>query len=1032
MSITIVYANAADTYINSSSGSKTSAQNGSSLYVNSASGTENWCGQGYSSGTYYVKEAFESFTFTPAANEHIVAAHVRLDAWTDSQVTIELRATAWGGSVDTGDWLTMAELTAATLYGTLTNFSATADIAIGSDNLLDAVRSGGTLAFVACTTAHRTGATPSSSSDYAKWHTADYAGTSSDPQLVYSSVPLSTLHHVIGAQVQLSDGTWAVLDTDGATVPTVTLAHVNAVGSPTTIATISTGTGSTQFGYPDGAQGYALAVDDSDNLYVVGKVGNTGNTLAFQAFSYSGGTWTAQSVRTTALSSAGTEINQVVTAWHSAGTSGTLVVLAAHGYGDPKSGTDNPYLLVNCNYLLTGSGSLLRGSGDAADIELTTSDRSDVTLNAAGTLLDIERATSTRGYVVSLFPSSGSPPGSLGETLYSRAARYILASDGTSITGADTHLADTRMYYDSQAKARVIAVDSTRMLIVSAYPTSGKGITVEDLQNIGSSTTFTRVGLTYLDGETASMPAASTLASAATWDAVYDATANKLYVYYFDVADGRRLVRTSVDLSTRLATGEEDEVDATVGAAGSTNLVVRAARGPRQTEATLITVANRSSGGTLSTIYVSDVANVAPTGPTLTTHANYDATDPSTFYWTFEDPNESDTQSAYQLQIDVAGGANVVDTTKTASGNEYHTVAGSTISNDEDFQWRVKTWDSFDAEGEWSSWSTFSTASTGVVTIVDPASDNPDLYASNYVVEWEVSGITQDHYRVVVVNTVTSATLVDTGWVASAGTTYEVTGMASETQYQVQVTAQASSINTNTDTVLLTPDYSNPETPTITVNGYDASAYTLITTSNPTPTGSRPEADRNDILRRVSGSTGAYTIVATTQPSGTGRDYTAASGVTYEYVARAQATNGYTDSASSSESISFDGLWISDPLDHEGTIRQFPYGKASHSTSYDRMSSGTHYAGRELPVFDFGDQLTETFSIQVEIPYGSTWRDDVDAMQAFAVDQRVLTVRDARGRAFTGAMTGYKESDQSWGTQVSFTVTRASEEQVTI
>lgn len=1030
MSVTITYANASDTYITSNSPSLSTAQNGANLYVHASSGVEAYIGQGWDAGQYYAKEAFESFTFTPAAGEHVVTAHIRLAAFTYAQGTIELRKSAWGASVETGDWLNKTALAAATLYGSVTNFASTAGLTIGSDALLTDVRSGGTVAFVACTTAHRTGAAPVSVSDYIVWETADYSGTAYDPALIYSSVPASTLHHVLGAQVKLSDGTWAVLDTDGATTPTVTLAHVGSGGTPSTIATLATGTGSAQFGYADGAQGYALAVDSSDNLYVLGKVGNTGNTLAAQAFSHSGGTWTAQAVRTAALPTAGTEMSQVVAAWHNVGTSGTIVALAAHGYGDPNSGTDVAYLLVNCAYLLTGAGTMLRGSGSAATAGLTTADQTNVTMNAAGTQMDVVAASSTRGYAVSAYPSAGYPAGSLGTTLYAWAARYILAADGASLSVASGYRSGPQLYLDGGAKARVVAVDDTRMLIVTAHPTSG--ITVEDVQNIGTSSTFTRLGITYLDGETTSMPSAATLSTSPTWDVVYDASAHKAYLYYLDVANGRRLMRTSVDLSTHLATGEEEEVSAAVGASGSTNLVVRESRGPRPTESTLICVANRASGGTLSTVYVSDVANVAPTGPTLASKANFDATDDALFEWTFNDPNPSDTQSAYQLEINTAAGAAAYDSGKVTSATGSATLPGSSIDNDEDFQWHVKTWDAADAEGEWSDFSTFSTASTGVVTITVPDADNPDLFSSYYTVEWEVSGATQDHYRVVVVNTVTSATLSDTGWLAGADTSHEVTGMASETQYRVEVTAQASSVDTNTDTVLLTPDYSNPETPSITATGQDADAYALLTVTNPTPTGSRPEAARNDILRRVSGSSGDYTIVATTQPNGTGRDYTAASGVAYEYVARAQAPNGYSDSAAATESITFGGLWMSDPMDPAGTIREFPYGRAQRSSALAREHTGTHYAGRELPVFDYGDQRAETFSVKAEVPYGATWRDDMDALQAFAVDRRVLTVRDGRGRSFTGALSGYQEDDQEWGTSVSFAVTRAADESVTV
>jgi hypothetical protein len=113
--------------------------------------------------------------------------------------------------------------------------------------------------------------------------------------------------------------------------------------------------------------------------------------------------------------------------------------------------------------------------------------------------------------------------------------------------------------------------------------------------------------------------------------------------------------------------------------------------------------------------------------------------------------------------------------------------------------------------------------------------------------------------------------------------------MSSDVQYRIEVTARASGVATNTDTAYLTPDYSSPETPSISVTEYDDDAYVLISVVNPTPTGDRPEAAYNEILRRVSGSEGAYTVVGTAQTNGTLRDYTVASGVTYEFVARAQA-----------------------------------------------------------------------------------------------------------------------------------------------
>jgi hypothetical protein len=466
-------------------------------------------------------------------------------------------------------------------------------------------------------------------------------------------------------------------------------------------------------------------------------------------------------------------------------------------------------------------------------------------------------------------------------------SRYILGSGGTTLTAARTTGID-EITFDAAARVRVIAIDDTRL--VAAYADPDVGLVVEDVQNIGSSTTFSRLGYAEMDTESlTTLPAGAVLTSEATWDVAYNDVENLIYVYYLDAGDSNRLMRTSIDLSTHLPVGDETEISATIGASGSTNHAIRVERGAKTGESVLIAVANETGGGTLSTVYVVDGVNLPPTGPTLDVHANFDATAETTFSWTFNDPTTGDTQSAYQLQVNTSLGASAYDTGKVASATANATLAASTITNDADWQWRVKTWDAADAEGEWSDFSTFSTSSTGVLTITDPETDNPALAVDHYAMSWAVSGATQDHYQVVVVNTVTSETVSDTGSVSGSDTSYTVTGMATDTQYRVEVTVSDTGVDTNTATRLLTPDYSNPPAPTIALTGSDAGAYILVSVTNPTPTGQNPDALYNDILRRESGSDDAYEVVGTAPNDGTFADYTAASGVTYEYIARAQA-----------------------------------------------------------------------------------------------------------------------------------------------
>ena len=141
----------------------------------------------------------------------------------------------------------------------------------------------------------------------------------------------------------------------------------------------------------------------------------------------------------------------------------------------------------------------------------------------------------------------------------------------------------------------------------------------------------------------------------------------------------------------------------------------------------------------------------------------------------------------------------------------------------------------------------------------------------------------------------------------------------------------------------------------------------------------------------------------------------------------------HTDSTTATGGVTFRGLWVHDPLDAEGTIRCHLYGSSSsRSSSSDVEHVGTHYAGREFPVVDFGQQGTEVFQVRIDVPYGDTWRADLDALEALATNRRVAAVRDGRGRSLVGAMSGFRESDQPWGTQVEFAVTRAHEETVAV
>lgn len=902
MTTTISYATANGGWVHSQNAAYATMRSGSSLttLVNDV-GT---FGEAYDGSTLYEGyQLFLDFTYTPNAEEKITDAHLRLymiGSYIEGNGRDFMACEYdWGGTLTTADWRSSAQLAALTtlVQSTDVEDAVSDNLTPGSDALVTRLASASPLRLIGMTQFQKAGTAPTGTQSELSWfEMPDEAGTDHDPALVYTTVTENDLNRVLGAAVQLSDGTHAYLERSSSTI---TLKYHNGT-SASTIATVPTGTGSTDFNIASGYGGQHLALvrDDSDNLFVIGGAGNsTISTLAVKAYTKTVGvaTWTAQTTRTASLPAyAGSSLNNVAAAYHSVGSGGTIVVAAAHGTGTLAYGQtgDFVYVLVNPAYALgTGGSALSRGSGSARGKFVSSAtyvtDFFTPMVNGSGTGLDVAALPSTtdRGAVLTF-----SQAAQYGDTNTMYAYRYILASDGASFSAA--HGATAAPVYakkDGNAKVRVLPISSTTFAVVTADPTGTNGITVKVLQNTGTGSTFTTLGTVTLGNQgITTMPSASTLAGVQTWDATYHEPTNTVWVYYFDTANGRRLLRTSINLTTYLATTSVVEVAATTGAVGSTNEALRVHRGRQIGQKVLIAIGNETSGGVHSTTYIVDTINVTPSAPTLTPKVNYDATAAATFAWTFNDPG--DTQSAYELEIErVDTGASIVDTGKVTSTTSSRNVTGGTLTNGLNYRWRVRTWDSSDVVSDFSDWGTFSTAAGGTVTVTDPASDNPaGVETDDYTISWSVSGTTQAAYNITV--TSSGGTLISTGWVTSTGTTYNVAGMATGVEYTISVKVRnASLVESATGTRKITPDYDNVPVPTFTAVADDAGGFILISVTNPAPTGDNPSATANQVLRRVADSGDDYVVIAEIAANGTYRDYAAASGVTYDYLIRATA-----------------------------------------------------------------------------------------------------------------------------------------------
>jgi hypothetical protein len=123
--------------------------------------------------------------------------------------------------------------------------------------------------------------------------------------------------------------------------------------------------------------------------------------------------------------------------------------------------------------------------------------------------------------------------------------------------------------------------------------------------------------------------------------------------------------------------------------------------------------------------------------------------------------------------------------------------------------------------------------------------------------------------------------------------------------------------------------------------------------------------------------------------------------------------------------LGIQGVWIHDPDDPEGTLRQFVYGANQRGDSFDSMGSGTYYVGRESPVVDFGDPAAFSVDITIDVPHGPDYTENVNLLRAYAAVKKSLWFRDNRSRAVYGWMSSFKVTDQGWGSVVSFTVTQS-------
>lgn len=119
-----------------------------------------------------------------------------------------------------------------------------------------------------------------------------------------------------------------------------------------------------------------------------------------------------------------------------------------------------------------------------------------------------------------------------------------------------------------------------------------------------------------------------------------------------------------------------------------------------------------------------------------------------------------------------------------------------------------------------------------------------------------------------------------------------------------------------------------------------------------------------------------------------------------------------------------EGVWVHDPEDPEGTLRHFLYAPSGRQESRSRAAEMLQFAGRSLPVAEFGEAETNALDVRLLVPAGEEWAGSVESVKDLYRVARTIAYRDNRGRAWYGVLRSIKLTDAAEGTGVDFTLDR--------
>jgi hypothetical protein len=365
--------------------------------------------------------------------------------------------------------------------------------------------------------------------------------------------------------------------------------------------------------------------------------------------------------------------------------------------------------------------------------------------------------------------------------------------------------------------------------------------------------------------------------------------------------------------------------------------------------------------------------NLVPTGNQIIV---LDPSNLATVSWQFSDPSPYDSQTAYQVVVEVNDTlASVADTGKVTSTSQQASVTIPTPNKNTLLRWRVRLWDSDDVSGPYSSDHLFIAADAPDPDILAPIGTVTD---GTPIVSWD-PGVTGDQLQTSFQVLVTQGNLVlhDSGWLFGDDTSYQIPLgiLHNATDYSITVRIRDNFGLEGFDTEAITTAWTPPASPTglmVYLSEYARRGFVyLVQDIN--------EIDEDyvkyNLYRRKYGEPTWTLVTEWTDAVATPlvyRDYLVGSGETYEYTVTQviDSFGDFMESAITADQVfavtpQTDKYWLLDPEEIETeslplfSVTAEPFVDEYEQETYQVIGRGRHT--------DYGDRLGYAGSLSCQL-----------------------------------------------------------------